>query len=90
MNPLEILAKAEKPWTSQHEIMMRTMVVKPDLVPTILRTLEERRLAVSRSDDENGRVYQITAAGFRHAEEVSTQKRISSFPPPRSLPPVLH
>jgi DNA-binding PadR family transcriptional regulator len=82
MNPLEILSAASKPWTSQHEVTMLSLVVQPALVPTILKKLEERKLAVSRPDDENGRVYQITPAGTRHLEEVKTKRRTSTFPPP--------
>ena len=83
MNPLEILHSTEKPWLSQFEIMMQ-MGRQAFLVPTLLRKLEERELAVSRADDEGGRVYQITVAGILHFEDTTAQKKISSFPPPRS------
>ena len=82
MNPLEILFASQKPWTSQHEIAILSLSVRPPLVPTVLQKLEERKLAVSRADDENGRVYQITPAGTRHLEEVKTKRRTSTFPPP--------
>ena len=80
-NALELLAE-RKGWTLPTEIAMKT-TSRPELVPTLLRTLADRGLAETKPHDENGWFYRISPAGDRHLTETRTHRRISSFPPPR-------
>lgn len=76
IDPLEILSSGR--WMSQREIELRASA-RAALIPILLKTLVERKLAVSRPDDEGDRVYKITIAGVRHVEK-TRKHRISLFP----------
>jgi len=82
MNVLEILAECEPDsWTAADQIMMQAN--QPELVPILLETLVDRKLADSIPNDKKGRLYRISPAGFHQLHVTNMQNRISSFPPPR-------